>query len=1064
MKIYKKLVVSVFIILTSICLFLNSRDIVSASEILSEWSITLPIPIPLASHTLNIIGNTIFLIGGGGSGDGVNTHIAEGGPTSNGTINSWVDTLFFPSPRIWHSSAQNNLGVYILGGYYNNNSINTIEFSPIGEFPTTWQQLTPLPELLDRGGVVIIDNKIYYAGGTKHVGNNNVTLLNDKIWSAEINDNGTIGNWQLAGTLPTTLNEFGMIATSNNRFIVAGGAEGNTSTPTDKVYECSADSSTGTVSCVTTYSLPEALRRFGTTKVGDYIIVAGGAATSGFSNNVYYTEIDSNGSIGNWTTSTHPLPNSICCGALAATNSYLYYTGGVIVGRGYVNDVYFDSLNLPSPTPTPTPTPIPLPNLNVPDLKQYSEPWKTQIYDNANNWAANPYIKNWGCALTSASMVLKYYGYDINPGDLNTWLKNQSDGYLRNGLINWLAVSRYSFQNKSESGAALEFLKLAPTEENLISELTAGRPPILKEPGHFIVAKSQIDNSFGINDPAYDNRPTLASYNNSFSSIYSYIPSNTDLSYILLTLNSNYNIQVHDPNGNLITGYTFDEEPLKDDSGEGVSGETLTVFAYPKPDNGSYKISVSGPEGQYTLNSYTYNENGDIIDQNTTTTAAEELHLNYDSDPETTPLEIIDHTPPVITSNLSPSPNADGWNNSDTTLTWDISDPETSTTSASGCGASIIDTETPAITYACSAESAGGIATKSATIKLDKTLPSIPFLVSPANNGYVNTLNPTLVWSSSNDELSGLKEKNTYRYQVATDTNFSNKIHDGYTSNTNYTPSLKSDGTYYWRIYARDAADNPSNFSQVRKFTVDTSSPTTPGTPITTTPAYSTTQVWSWTASSDNISESLQYIWRVIESIGGTTIDTGVTTNLTAGTWSFLVKAQDLAGNTSEESQGKVLVEPAAVISNQKNTAPSTTEALITWETDHSATSRVVYDIISHSSLGAAPNYGYAYSTPTANTNPKVTSHSVTLSGLTPGQTYYYRSISEGSPVSISEENSFQTLSEAGPPPPATSKKSKPTPEESVSLAASSQTPVVAEVQTTNQLQEKKTEVLGKET
>ena len=92
--------------------------------------------------------------------------------------------------------------------------------------------------------------------------------------------------------------------------------------------------------------------------------------------------------------------------------------------------------------------------------------------------------------------------------------------------------------------------------------------------------------------------------------------------------------------------------------------------------------------------------------------------------------------------------------------------------------------------------------------------------------------------------------------------------------------------------------------------------------------------------------------------------------------------------------------------------------ATITWHTNKSATSRVVYDTVSHAStLGVAPNYGYAFSTVEDAT--KVTFHTVVITGLTPGVTYYFRPISSASPEVWGVELSLATQpsGDAGTPP-----------------------------------------------
>ena len=261
----------------------------------------------------------------------------------------------------------------------------------------------------------------------------------------------------------------------------------------------------------------------------------------------------------------------------------------------------------------------PLPSLSVPDIKQYSVPWNDDLYDHASAWAEIPTIERWGCALTSATMVLKYFGHIyVTPGVLNDWLSSQSDGYLRNGLLNWLAISRYTRLMDSPVSPTLLYNKLEAQDNNLIEELNHDRPVILKEPGHFIVVKSQLPSSFGINDPAYANRTSLEHYNNTYLSAASYQPTHTDLSYLLLAISSNFSIKVIDPEGKEIMGKFFSEEPLVEDGGgQGTSGEPLNIFQLQGPQNGKHKILVLG-EGKYQLDSYLYNSEGNVTQNSLT--------------------------------------------------------------------------------------------------------------------------------------------------------------------------------------------------------------------------------------------------------------------------------------------------------------------------------------------------------------------------------------------------------------------------------------------------------------
>ena len=122
--------------------------------------------------------------------------------------------------------------------------------------------------------------------------------------------------------------------------------------------------------------------------------------------------------------------------------------------------------------------------------------------------------------------------------------------------------------------------------------------------------------------------------------------------------------------------------------------------------------------------------------------------------------------------------------------------------------------------------------------------------------------------------------------------------------------------------------------------------------------------------------------------------------------------AYDNAGNPSDILTAIYGIAP--VISEESSSSIGSTTTTITWTTDEPATSRVIYDTVSHTtavSSGETPldKYGYPSTTDEFDTSPKVTSHSVDLTGLNPETTYYYRTVSRASPEKISDEKSFAT-------------------------------------------------------
>lgn len=122
---------------------------------------------------------------------------------------------------------------------------------------------------------------------------------------------------------------------------------------------------------------------------------------------------------------------------------------------------------------------------------------------------------------------------------------------------------------------------------------------------------------------------------------------------------------------------------------------------------------------------------------------------------------IMDSTPPVITPHVNPEPNAAGWNNSDVTVSWDISDSESVVTASSGCDPVTITDETVGETFTCTAISAGGTESQTVTVKLDKTQPVIVFTDrTAANANGWNKDNVTVNWACS-DALSGITSETT---------------------------------------------------------------------------------------------------------------------------------------------------------------------------------------------------------------------------------------------------------------------------------------------------------------
>jgi hypothetical protein len=105
-----------------------------------------------------------------------------------------------------------------------------------------------------------------------------------------------------------------------------------------------------------------------------------------------------------------------------------------------------------------------------------------------------------GCAVSSAAMVLAYYGQDIDPGRLNAFL-SESDGYTPQGWLYWEKAADY------HPGLARHAYEDLPSYYLIDSNLERGNPVIIRihlQNGvtHFVVIVGKAGFDYLIQDPA----------------------------------------------------------------------------------------------------------------------------------------------------------------------------------------------------------------------------------------------------------------------------------------------------------------------------------------------------------------------------------------------------------------------------------------------------------------------------------------------------------------------------------------------------------------------------------
>lgn len=276
-------------------------------------------------------------------------------PAGNGTTNFTVPGTV-------------NVTVTTSGGTSNSVALNLVAVSNFSPSNMGWGTTTALPTALTglRAIGVPGSNGTAFAVVT---GGYNGTANTTTVWSNTLAAAGTVGaSWTTITTnpLPSTVAHHAMAeADSRNSLVTTGTAyvyviggqtkvtdTGGVSTVNMAAIDVSTASTAGSIGTwKTTTALPQALMGASATVHNGYLYVAGGLDSTGNPvNTVYSAPVNSDGTIGTWTTSTNTLLKKKAFGTMFVYGGIMYYINGDSLGGFLPNnedvgdtDVYFAS-------------------------------------------------------------------------------------------------------------------------------------------------------------------------------------------------------------------------------------------------------------------------------------------------------------------------------------------------------------------------------------------------------------------------------------------------------------------------------------------------------------------------------------------------------------------------------------------------------------------------------------------------------------------------------------------------------------------------------------------------
>lgn len=313
-------------------------------------------------------------------------------------------------------------------------------------------------------------------------------------------------------------------------------------------------------------------------------------------------------------------------------------------------------------------------SLNVISMKQTDAQWANLECDSATSQTllCGTTIGQCGCAMTSAAMVLNYFGVDKDPSGrpttpetLNNYLSQRpqcdqsgciSYGYKYGG-VRWNAIAEYSAAANKAFGTQKIVLTRASAYDPTATraDIEAGNPVILQntDQTHWFVAKGISGNTFTINDPKF-NRTSLADYGNSANLMRTYERTASDFASFEATSKGPTQLLVtdqkgrrtgFDPETNSVveeipnSSYYFERPYLSLDTPDETApaGEGTYTVLINTPEDRNYKVQTIAPVGQeYSFAVYASDHDGETkfdMFEETQPAGGHEYSFNYSAEP-----------------------------------------------------------------------------------------------------------------------------------------------------------------------------------------------------------------------------------------------------------------------------------------------------------------------------------------------------------------------------------------------------------------------------------------------
>lgn len=295
---------------------------------------------PTAVHGVNafVTKNRVYAVGGN-TGSALINSVYTAPINADGTIGAWVATTAYPISTSYVGFATIKNYIYGIGGSTGSGdvAVTSIYRAPINPDGTigAWSLYGNLPVAMFDARVAITKDRLYiveaYLGG----GNRN-----NVMHTVPINNDGTLGVWATAGSLPAAISASAMIITKSRVYLIGGHVTtGGTYTVVNSTYYAPI-ASDGTIgSWISDTAFPIVASQASTLVTNGRAYLASNNSGSGnVSNAVYSAIVNADGSLGAWT-ATGVVSTPQVAGFFFATSGMFYCGCGVTTSGTLISTV-----------------------------------------------------------------------------------------------------------------------------------------------------------------------------------------------------------------------------------------------------------------------------------------------------------------------------------------------------------------------------------------------------------------------------------------------------------------------------------------------------------------------------------------------------------------------------------------------------------------------------------------------------------------------------------------------------------------------------------------------------